>query len=261
MVRLDISDDDGVAEVTLTRPERRNALDEAAFRALGECAATVAGAVADGRVRAVLLRGEGPAFCSGVDTTLFAGQVEEPPADAWIARLQQAFTAWEDCLVPTVAAVHGATFGAGLQLALAAHLRVAAPDARLALLETRWGLVPDLGATYRLPRLVGLGRAVELAVSAREIDAGEAERIGLVNAVLDAGDFAGAARAWVARLAAQPPVATGAVPRLMRQGLLATRDQALAAERAAQLACLGSDDFREAVRSALAGEAPDLRGR
>ena len=253
--------DDGVGVVTINRPEKRNALDEAAFKGLREVARQAEQAAQDGRCRAVLVRGEGPAFSAGIDVGLFGGQVGAPPSDDWIAELQDAFTAYEDLPVPTVAAVRGPTLGAGCQLAIACHLRVAAPDLRIGVLEARWGLVPDLGGTYRLPRLVGLSRATDLAVSARTVDAETALAWGLVDAVLPQAAFDEEARAYAARLAAGPTLATGAVPRLLREGLGADRDAALAAERAHQQRCLASGDFREAVTAAVERRDPTFRGR
>ncbi len=209
----------------------------------------------------MLVIGAGRAFSAGLDVSLFGSQISGPPSDEWIAWLQQAFTGFEDLEVPTVAAVRGVAIGAGCQLALAAHLRVAAPDATIGLLEARWALIPDLGATYRLPRLVGLSRATDLALSARTIDATTALHWGLVDAVLDGDDFAIEARAYAARLATGPTVALGAVPALMRTSLIGSRDEVLAAERNAQISCLTSDDFKEAVRAAVGREEPRFRGR
>lgn len=255
--------DDAVGVVTLNRPDKRNAMNTAVFDGLHTAAGRAAEAAADGTCRAVLVTGAGPAFSSGLDVGLFgefAGAAAQG-LDERIAWLQQSFTAFEDLAVPTVAAVHGAALGAGCQLALACHLRVAAPDLRIGVREARWGLVPDLGATYRLPRLVGLSRAIDLAVTARDVDAETARAWGLVDAVLDGGDAHGQARAYAARLAAGPTVATGALPHLLRRALTRSRDEALAAERAAQASCLASADFREAVAAATERRQPRFTGR
>jgi enoyl-CoA hydratase/carnithine racemase len=252
---------DGVGVVTLDRADKLNAMDSAMFDGLHTAADRAASAAEDRSVRAVLIIGEGRAFSAGLDTSMFGGQIDEPPSDEWIAALQQSFTKFEDLPVPTVAAVRGVAIGAGCQLAIAAHLRVAAPDAQLGVLEARWGLVPDLGGTYRLPRLVGLSRAIDMAISARTIDAQTALAWGLVDAVLSEGDFAAQSRAYAARLASGPTVATGAVPRLMRESLVGDREAVLARERQAQVLCLGSEDFSEAVRAAVAREDPRFGGR
>lgn len=255
--------DDHVGLVTLNRPDKLNAMDAGVFEGLHAAAGQAAEAAANGTCRAVLVAGAGRAFSAGLDLALFAGQIAGGHGldDDRIAWLQQAVTGFEDLPVPTVAAVKGVALGGGCQLAMACHLRVAAPDLQLGLREARWGIVPDLGGTYRLPRLVGLSRAVDLAVSARDLDADTALAWGLVDAVLPGDDFDGRARAYAARLAAGPTVALGALPRLMRAGLEGTRGQALAAERRAQLACLGSADFAEAASAAREGRAPRFTGR
>jgi enoyl-CoA hydratase/carnithine racemase len=252
---------DAVGVVTLNRPTKLNALSLEVFARLHEVAEEAGGAVAQGTVRAVLVTGAGRAFCAGLDLALFGEQVRAGGFDDQrVTWLQQAFTGLEDLSVPVVAAVRGAALGGGCQLALACHLRVLAPDARLGLLEARWGLLPDLGGTYRLPRLVGLGRATDLAVSGRMIDAPTALAWGLADAVLDDDDFPGAARRYASALAAGPTVASGALPGLLRGSLLADRPTALAAERAAQRVCLASGDFAEAVAAAQQGREPLFKG-
>jgi enoyl-CoA hydratase/carnithine racemase len=253
---------DAVGVVTLNRPEKLNALTLEVFARLHEVAEEAAKAAAAGTVRAVLLQGAGRAFSAGMDTSMFGEQVRDGGFDDdRVAWLQQAFTGFEDLPVPTVAAVRGVAFGGGCQLALACHLRVLAPDARLGLLEARWGLIPDLGGTYRLPRLVGLGRATDLAISGRMVDAPTALAWGLCNEVLPEDDFPGAARRYATRLAAGPTVASGAIPALLRANLTADRPAALAAERAVQRVCLGSGDFAEAVEAAAQRREPRFNGR
>ena len=252
---------DAVGVVTLRRPDKLNAMNDAVFEGLHAAAADAGEAAAEGRCRAVLVVGEGRAFSAGLDVSLFAAQASgNAPDDEHIAYLQQAFTGFEDLKVPTVAAVRGVAIGAGCQLALACHLRVAAPDASLGLLEARWALIPDLGATWRLPRIVGLSRATDLAMSARTVDAATAHQWGLVDEVLD-GDFEQQARDYVARLAAGPTVATGAVAALLRNSYGSDRETVLTAERQAQQRCLASDDFREAARAGMEQRAPNFAGR
>jgi enoyl-CoA hydratase/carnithine racemase len=277
--------DDHVGVVSLSRPDKLNAMDVAMFDGLHDAAAQARDAIAEGAVRAVLLRAEGRAFSAGLDVSLFQSQLaavgaaplhqrrpsdtgsaggssspEAPSPDEWIAHLQQAFTGLEDLPVPVVAAVQGLALGGGCQLALAAHLRLASPDAELALLEARWGIIPDLGGLTRLPRLVGQSRAIDMAVTARRIDAATALAWGLVDQVVE-DDLDGVARAYAARLAAGPTLALGAIPRLVRQAAVLDRDASLAAERAHQPTCLGSADFAEAATAAVEGREPRFRGR
>jgi enoyl-CoA hydratase/2-(1,2-epoxy-1,2-dihydrophenyl)acetyl-CoA isomerase len=210
--------DDHVGVLTLDRPDKLNAMDAAMFSALHQAAAMAREAIADRSCRAVLMMGAGRAFSAGTDLSELGQQAAgTPPDDDRIAWLQEAFTVWEELDVPVVAAVHGVALGAGCQLALAAHLRLAAPTAQMGVLEARWGIVPDLGASYRLPPLVGRSRAIDMAIRARRVDAATGLAWGLVDAVLDGEDFTGAARRWVAELAAGPVLATAAAVRLMRE--------------------------------------------
>ncbi len=138
--------EDRVGVVSLNRPEKLNAMDIAVFDGLHGATSSAQTAIAEGSVRAVLIKGEGRAFSAGLDVSLFAEQAAgATPDDDWIAYLQQAFTGFEDLAVPVVAAVRGVAYGGGCQLALAAHLRLATPDAQLALLEANWAIIPDLG--------------------------------------------------------------------------------------------------------------------
>lgn len=252
---------DAVGVVALNRPDKLNALDHAMFEGLHEAATKARGAIADGSCRAVLVRAEGRAFSSGLDVSLFASQLGEPPNDSWIDGLQQAFTGLEDLPVPVVAAVQGIAYGGGCQLALAAHLRLATPDAQIALLESRWALVPDLGGLTRLPRIIGMSRATDMAVSARVVDAATALAWGLVDAVVEEEDFPAAAHAYAAGLAQGPTVAIGAVPALLRRSFVTDTAEMLAAERAQQQHCLRSADFAEAATAALEGRPPTFTGR
>ena len=254
--------EDGVGTVTLNRPDKLNAMDQGVFDGLHEATDRAREAIEAGTVRAVLVRAEGRAFSSGLDISLFGQQASgDKPADDWIAYLQQAFTGLEDLRVPVVAAIRGVAFGAGCQLALAAHMRLAAPDAELSLLEAKWALVPDLGGLTRLPRVVGLGRAADMSMTARRVDADTALAWGLVDRVLPAEDFEATSRAFVAELAAGPTVAIGAVPGLLRRSYRAQREDMLAAERQHQQACLSSADFVEAATAAMQRRSPEFTGR
>jgi len=252
---------DRVAHVIIDRPDVRNAMDLAVFDELHGRAEEIA---EDPHVGAVVLRGRGGNFSSGLDVSIFNEVAEEGSQDeeavaSLISRLQSAFNAYEDLAVPTIAAIEGYAFGAGLQLALACHLRMAAPSAQLSVMEPRWGLVPDLGGTYRLPRLVGLGRATELALTTRVLDADEALKLGLVEVALDAGGPQQAAHTYAARLAAGPG-ALRHIPRLMRENLGRDRARALAHEAHAQMACFAGPDFFEAVTARRQGRSPNFEG-
>lgn len=256
---------DRVAHVTIERPEVRNAMSLEVFDQLTEHGQRAA---ADDAVGAVLVRGRDGVFSSGLDTSVFAAQAGGTTDDegrpltgpAFIARLQQAFTVYEELDKPSVACIEGYCFGGGIQLAAACHLRAVAPDAQLSVLEARWALVPDLGGSWRLPRLVGLGRATELTLTARRVAADEALAIGLAEWDLDGSDPVADAHERVARLASGPGAIRRA-PRLLRENAGRDRDAALRAEAETQLACLGGPDFVEAVTASLEGRDPRFVGR
>ena len=253
-LRLDADGD--VAVLTLDRPEARNAL---AQRTLLEIAAALQVVESDATVRALVLRGDGPAFCAGADLAEFAEM-----GDAFAGR--EASLAGQDVVnalaampIPTVAALHGAALGGGLELALACDLRVAAEDARLGLPETRLGLIPGYGGTQRLPRLIGEARALDLILTGRRIDAQEALAMGLVTRV--AADATAAALEVAHGAAEGAPVALG----LAKEALLRGRDGTLAQglETEADLFALAttSEDAREGIAAFLEKRAPTFEGR
>lgn len=246
---------DRVAHVVIERPEKRNALSMAMLGRLGAHAREVADAIAAGDVGAVVVSGSGAHFSAGLDLADLAALAAGAPDEAAIADVQQVFTALEELDAPVLAAVDGVCLGGGLQLALACHVRAVTAAATLSVLEPRWGLVPDLGASWRLPRLVGQGRATELMLSARRIDAAEALRIGLAEVALEGEDARTAAHAVAARWAAGPEVLR-ALPRLVREAGGATRADALAAEARLQRRVLAGGDVAEAFAAAVEGREP-----
>jgi enoyl-CoA hydratase/carnithine racemase len=248
---------DGVAHVTIERPEKKNAMSLEVFDQLTERAAE---AREDPKVGAVVVAGRGGTFSSGIDLTVFGDQLSEGVTPGFIDRLQTAYTVYEELDKPTIAAIEGYCFGGGIQLAIACHLRAVSPTAELAVMEARWGLVPDLGGTWRLPRLVGLGRATELTLTARRVAAAEAVSIGLAEIELGDDDPQAEAHELAARLAAGPGAIRRA-PRLLRENLDRERAAALAEEAATQIRCLEGPDFAEAVTAHLQGRSPRFEGR
>src|SRR2546426_5215127 len=201
---------DGVAWITLNRPAVLNALDTELAAALAD---HVEAAAAAGDVALVIVRGRGRAFCSGMDrTALGEGTIGEPFFRHWI----RALNGLEDMPKITVAVLHGYSIGGGLQLALACDLRVAADDAVIGLGATRHGLIPD-GAVLRLARLVGLGRAKELALLNDEVSAAEARAIGLVNWVCSVSDLDRTVQSVVRKAQAASPTATAHTKRLLQE--------------------------------------------
>ena len=251
---------DGVADVRLNRPEKLNALDMALFTALAETAAALADTPS---VRAVVLSGEGRSFCAGLDRIAFSAMAagerwrpaEDPTTTGADGRSlgQRAVLAWYDLPVPVIAAVRGHALGGGLQLALGADIRLAAPDAVLSVFEINWGLTPDMAGTQLLPRLVGPDLAAELTYTGRLVEAAEADRVGLVTRIVD--DPLVAAHTLAARIAAVNPDAIRANKGLLRHAHGAIED-GLAAERTVMARIMGSPNQREAAAAGLEKREP-----
>lgn len=185
METLRLERQDGVAVLTLARPSRRNAMNDTML--MEELPAAIAELRDDDGVRAVVLTGEGQDFCAGADLVENSGWSQPDPATAadFVRRSCEPAVRWAQLPQPTVAAVNGAAIGAGAGLAVACDMRVAAPTARFRTPFVSFGLVPDFGLTWLLPRVVGYGRAVDILCTCRTVDAAEAERIGLVDRIAD----------------------------------------------------------------------------
>ena len=249
-VRTDVTDH--VATVTLARPDKHNALDRAMFEAIIAAAERLS---SEPGVRAVVLHGEGPSFCSGLDLAslvstdagidaIVAPLREEPPN--WFQRTAYD---WLRLPVPVIAAVHGNCFGGGLQIALAADIRIATPDARLSVMEVKWGLIPDMSITRTLPRLVGIDVAKELTFTGRLIDGAEAQRLGLDTRVTD--DPLAAARELAAEIASRSPDAIRGAKRLFNAAWTGLADETLALEAEIQGSLIGSPNQLAAVTAGL----------
>lgn len=239
-----------VATVTLNRPEKHNALDPAMFAALSRAAR----ALRDERsVRVAVLHGEGKSFCSGLDITTFAslsdGAMDLAERDGERANVAQRLaTDWIDLPVPVIAAIHGSCFGGGLQTALGADIRIAAPDARLSVREVRWGLVPDMGITATLPRLLRIDVAKELTYTGRMVTGEEAAALGLVTRVAE--DPLAAAQALAREIAARSPDAVRAAKRLYDTSWDGPVDDGLLLETELQLSLIGGANQMAAVMGA-----------
>jgi enoyl-CoA hydratase/carnithine racemase len=242
---------DHVATVTMTRPEKHNALDGAMFEGLLAAAEQVARTAG---VRVVVLHGEGPSFCSGLDiASLMSGPID---FDMLLERsggpsnmVQRMATDWIDLPVPVIAALHGNVFGGGLQIALGADIRIAAPDTRMSVMEGKWGLVPDMGITATLPRLVRLDVAKELTYTARIVSGTEAAELGLVTRVAD--DPLAAARELAAEIAGRSPDAVRAAKRLYDESWDGPVEEALVLETDLQRGLLGSQNQMAAVTAGM----------
>jgi enoyl-CoA hydratase/carnithine racemase len=256
-VRIEVSDH--IAVVTLTRGDKHNALDVAMFQAIIGAAEQVA---SEPGVRAVVLHGEGPSFSSGLDVisimsggSSLDGLTEplrgEPPN--WF---QRAAYDWIGVPVPVIAALHGNCLGGGLQIALAADIRFATADARLSVMEIRWGLIPDMSITRTLPRLVGIDVAKELTFTGRVLSGSEAHELGLVTHVRE--DPLSAAQELAAEIATKSPDAVRGAKRLFDEGWTGAADQTLGLEAEIQRGLIGSPNQLAAVAAGVTRQPADF---
>ncbi|MEW5987294.1 MAG: enoyl-CoA hydratase/isomerase family protein [Chloroflexota bacterium] len=253
---------DTLFEIVLTRPQKRNAINLEMFDQL-ETAIQQAGRAAG--ARAVLLRGEGPVFSAGIDVSSFL-QLPERYGDQWMQRMrtitadfQSVFNRLERLELPTIALLHGHCLGLALELALACDMRLAAEGTVLGLPETRLGIIPDVGGTTRLTRLIGPGRAKELIFSGRQIDADLAAQWGLVNHVVPAADLLAQGEALAAEIAQAAPLAVGMAKRVIDG--LADLERGLALEAWAQSQLVTTQDFAEGIQSFLLKRPPQWSGK
>jgi enoyl-CoA hydratase/carnithine racemase len=250
---------DHVAVVTLTRPDKHNALDVPMFEQIVAAADRLA---REPGVRAVVLHGEGPSFCSGLDVVsiMAAGNGLDGLVDRARGEVpnwfQQAGHRWLELPVPVIAALHGNCFGGGLQIALGADIRIAAPGTRLSVMEVKWGLIPDMSITRTLPRLVSIDVAKELTFTGRVFGAAEAERLGVVTRVAD--DPLATARELAAEIAGRSPDAVRAAKRLFNESWTGAAPDTLALEAELQLGLIGSPNQLAAVTAGFSKQPAEF---
>jgi enoyl-CoA hydratase/carnithine racemase len=255
----------GVAEVALVRSDKMNAIDAAMFRDL---VAAIAQLHSDARVRAVVLHGEGRAFCAGLDMASFqqmgstgsAGTLGTTLLDrthGLANEAQQVAWGWRELPVPVIAAVHGVAFGGGLQIALGADIRCVHPQTQLSVMEVKWGLVPDMAGVVFLGELVRADVARELTFTGRVVSGIEAQQLGLATRVCD--DPLTDARALAAQIAGMSPDAIRAGKRLLNGASPMRAAEVLMAESVEQKALIGSANQREAALAGLEKRPPVFR--
>ena len=251
----------GVLTLMMNRPERLNALNVELGIDLDRA---LAKAAADASVRVVVLTGAGRAFCSGGDL----GLIREARESGEVRRLEPLLRAGAQLIVrmrtmakPLIAAVNGPAAGAGMNIALACDLRIAAEQATFGQNFARVGLFPDYGGTFLLPRLIGKARAAELLYLGHMINAREAERIGVVNHVVPNDQILPEARALAARLAEAPPLAVRALKQVLFASDRAELERALETEILQQMKCFASADAGEGIRAFFEKRAPKFEGK
>ncbi|MFP6578314.1 MAG: crotonase/enoyl-CoA hydratase family protein [Myxococcota bacterium] len=267
--RIQIEIKDGVADVRLTRPEKMNALDRAMFVALCETGKNLA---REPGLRAVVLSGEGRGFCAGLDFMSFqktkaSADESDAETDAPHGLLdlygtkvttfaQYAAWVWQQLPVPVIAAIHGVAFGGGLQIALAADIRFATPDAKLSVMEIKWGLVPDMTGTQTLRNLVRLDVAKELTYTGRIVLGTEAHALGLVTRLAE--DPREAAFGLAREIAGRSPSAVRASKRLLDASRAGSVDDGLLREAEIQRTVIGGPNQVEAVMANIEKRPPQF---
>jgi len=263
MPRVSTEIKDHVAHVTLTRPDKMNAVDPE----MAEAIVAAGHALMAAEIRAVVLSGEGRAFCAGLDVMSFAALAKGDPEALILPRshgntnlFQEVAMIWRRLPVPVIAALHGAVYGAGFQLALGADIRIAAPETRLAIMEMKWGLIPDMGGMALLPRLARSDVIRRMTYTATPIPAAQAERWGLVTEIAE--DPLAVARALATEIAGRSPSAIRAAKRLIGQAESGIgEDAVLMAESVEQAALIGKPDQMEQIAANIARRAPRFGGR
>jgi 2-(1,2-epoxy-1,2-dihydrophenyl)acetyl-CoA isomerase len=253
--------ENGVAWITLNRPDARNAIDAELREELFVAFDAVR---ADAGVRAVVLTGAGKGFCTGAALGGARGGGPTGPgavrAMMRVSSQRLIRTVWE-LEKPVVAAVNGVAAGLGSHLAFACDLVIAAEEARFIEVFVRRGIAVDAGGAYLLPRLVGLAKAKELVFFGDDLPAREAERLGLVNKVVPGSDLAATARAWAERLAQGPTFAIGLSKRLLNRSLDGDLETSLEAEAFAQSLVAQTEDMAEGMKAFMEKREPRFRGR
>jgi enoyl-CoA hydratase/carnithine racemase len=260
--RVSVQIHDGLAQVRLTRADKHNGIDFDLLRAVIEAGRSLK---SERSVRAVILAGEGPSFCAGLDfKTVLSKPVRAAAGYAALWKptrndFQAWSLVWRELPVPVIAAIHGSCFGGGIQLALGADIRIATPDARLSVMEAKWGLIPDMGGAALLRELLPIDVAKELVFTGRMLSGVDAHGLGLVTHI-DSDPLAAAER-LAAEILSRSPDAVGAGKFLMQDAWVADETEALAFERLWQRRLMGRANQRIAVTNNLKRENKPYKPR
>ncbi len=248
---------DAVALVTVNRAEKLNPLNRETIHALRQCFADIAG---DPGIKAVIVTGAGKSFIAGADISELE-RLSAAQGRAWALEGQQVLAAIENLPKPVIAAINGYALGGGLEVAMACHIRIATPHARLGQPEVKLGIVPGYGGTQRLPRLVGKGRALEMILTGEPVTAEEAYRIGLVNRVVAAEELLTTARQIAAKILENGPVAVALCLDAVHRGMEMPLEEALPWEAAQFGLSCATEDIREGTRAFLEKRKARFQGR
>ena len=254
---IDFDQEDAVAIVQLNRPEKLNSLTREMILQLSDLFRDFA---TDPSLRAVILTGAGEkAFCVGTDISELV-EGDEVEALNISKRGQTLCDLIERCPVPVIAAINGLAVGGGCELALACHIRLATANARFSLPETRLGIMPGYGGTQRMPREVGMSRALEIMLGGWEVSSADAERFGLINRVMEPANLLTEAKSLAQDIAGLAPLAIRACLESVRVGLELPLDEGLAVEARLFAALFETADMREGTRAFLEKRKPVFKG-
>jgi enoyl-CoA hydratase len=260
-IRLEV-EPDGVAVLTVNRPERRNALSHQTVREMGQVVEAIARREGVGAsIRALIITGSGDkAFVSGADIEELS-RLTPVEGYEYTRQGQAVLNALEALPVPVIAAVNGYALGGGCELALACHIRLACPEARFGQPEVRLGIIPGYGGTQRLPRIIGKGRALEWILTGAHYTAEEAYRIGLVNRIVPRERLLDEAKALARQILANGPVAVRLALRAVQEGLEMPLEMGLLHEASLFALTTATEDMREGTRAFLEKREPRFQGR
>lgn len=253
---------DGLMTIILNRPDKRNAINLDMGKALIDA---IADAADDKTVRVVALRGAGKCFCAGIDFNMLAelnAKFPTPPQFRFhLNEIQRIFNDMERLEKPVIALLHNFTYGMGTEMALAADFRIATPDLKIGIQEVELGLIPDVGGTTRLTRLIGTPVAKEMIMTARVLDAAEAYHVRLVNEIAESGDLDAALAVWVERLRGCAPLAVGIAKKLIDRCSHMDKLSFMELEGLAQSSLLSTSDVQEGVMARIQKRKPEFKGK
>lgn len=252
--------DEGVARIILNRPDAMNAMTPEMLHELETAQKIV---MDDGNMRVLILTGKGNAFCSGADFGLISRLQGMEPEQVFqeLRYIQDVITVFETMEKPVIASINGYALGGGLDMVLACDFRIAAKGVRVGTQYINAGLMPDVGGTQRLPRLIGLPKAKEMIFLGDMVDADEAERIGLVNRVVSGEDLDAETRTFALRLAAAPTAAIGLAKKAIHEGMTKDVRSGLEIEAHCQTFAMQTSDAREGLAAVQDKRAPHFMGK
>jgi enoyl-CoA hydratase/carnithine racemase len=260
VVKLEVSGENGL--IMLNRPEKRNAINGELMEGLRE---RLLEAEQDKNIRSIIIHGAGKCFSSGIDLNFLAGSGQLPSSAGVLVRksiseLQSVFTLMERIEKPIICAMHYVCFGMAMELCLGADFRIMTSDCRFSIPEVALGLIPDIGGTTRLVRLVGLGNAKEIIMTADEVSAEKALSIGLINRIAEPGKHLEEAFAFAELLNRNGPLAIGLAKRIIDRGLHMDKFSIMELEALAQSLLITTDDFKEGIAARIEKRKPDFKG-